>query len=247
MAEVIKRVATGVKGFDELIENGFIDGSSVAVIGAPGTGKTIFGLHFLYQGLLNGEKGVYFSFKQETSSLEMQCKQFGWNTDAKKNAGIKFVKLNGVDLFQEIQRLEDEARIFGATRVVVDSISDLMEYLPNVAGLKKLGLTDADGTGPLSISPKDFARRVNTIFIDRMKRLGTITIFIADSLENGNTLSRDGVTEFTCDGIILLKATSLGDELHRSVEVRKMRNTAVAGGIQSVSIGTKGMSVGSTR
>jgi KaiC/GvpD/RAD55 family RecA-like ATPase len=41
------RVATGVKGFDVLIEGGFPRGDLVLLVGHPGSGKTLLSSQFL--------------------------------------------------------------------------------------------------------------------------------------------------------------------------------------------------------
>src|SRR5256884_9217486 len=56
------RVSTGIPGLDELLEGGFPTGSLITLAGRPGTGKTIFGSQFLYQGAReSGEPGMYVS------------------------------------------------------------------------------------------------------------------------------------------------------------------------------------------
>jgi circadian clock protein KaiC len=52
-----ERVPTGILGLDSLIEGGFPKGRSILVTGEPGTGKTIFSLQFLVEGLARGGKG----------------------------------------------------------------------------------------------------------------------------------------------------------------------------------------------
>src|SRR6266566_2154908 len=41
-----ERAATGLQELDGMLEGGFLSGSLVTLTGRPGTGKTIFGLHF---------------------------------------------------------------------------------------------------------------------------------------------------------------------------------------------------------
>ena len=61
----IKRIETGIIGFDGLIKGGFPIASTVLLTGSPGTGKTIFGLQYLYNGALKfREKGLYVTFEQ---------------------------------------------------------------------------------------------------------------------------------------------------------------------------------------
>ena len=56
------RVATGIPGFDEMLEGGYPAGSLITLAGRPGTGKTIFGSQFLYYGAReHGEPGMYVS------------------------------------------------------------------------------------------------------------------------------------------------------------------------------------------
>src|SRR5437667_2630063 len=56
------RVSTGVPGLDDMLEGGFPAGSLITLAGRPGTGKTIFGSQFLYQGARDGgEPGMYVS------------------------------------------------------------------------------------------------------------------------------------------------------------------------------------------
>ena len=47
----IERVPTGITALDPLFEGGFPKGRSILVTGEPGTGKTIFSLQFLVEGL----------------------------------------------------------------------------------------------------------------------------------------------------------------------------------------------------
>jgi archaellum biogenesis ATPase FlaH len=51
----LPRVATKIKGFDQLVEGGFPKGSSIMVRGSTGTGKTIFCLQYLYQGAVESD------------------------------------------------------------------------------------------------------------------------------------------------------------------------------------------------
>ena len=37
------------------------EGFNVLLVGLPGTGKTIFGLQYLYNGALKGENGLYIT------------------------------------------------------------------------------------------------------------------------------------------------------------------------------------------
>jgi circadian clock protein KaiC len=52
------KIKTGVIGLDEILRGGIIEGESVLVEGLPGTGKTTLGLHFIMQGIAEGQAGL---------------------------------------------------------------------------------------------------------------------------------------------------------------------------------------------
>ena len=78
----MNRTKTGISGFDELIGGGLVEGSTVLVSGRAGTGKTIFGLQFLYNGASKfNEPGVYVTLETRPRDLRLEAKQFGWNLE----------------------------------------------------------------------------------------------------------------------------------------------------------------------
>ncbi len=61
-----------MEGFDKLVEGGIRRGTNVLVTGIPGTGKTIFGLDYLYKGTQKGENGLYISIDSTSEPLKVQ-------------------------------------------------------------------------------------------------------------------------------------------------------------------------------
>ena len=56
------RVRTGIQGFDEMLQGGYFEGESSLIEGGSGTGKTLFGLSFLRDGVKRKEKCLYAGF-----------------------------------------------------------------------------------------------------------------------------------------------------------------------------------------
>jgi circadian clock protein KaiC len=75
------RVPTGIAGFDGLVEGGLPKGRSILITGEPGTGKTIFSLQFLFEGLLRGERGIYVAADEEPMDILEQAASLGWNLE----------------------------------------------------------------------------------------------------------------------------------------------------------------------
>src|SRR5437879_3272537 len=64
-----ERAATGLQELDGMLEGGFLSGSLITLTGRPGTGKTIFGSHFLYHGAKKGKQaGMYVSMLEGQKS-----------------------------------------------------------------------------------------------------------------------------------------------------------------------------------
>ncbi len=52
----IERLSTGVLGIDRMLAGGIPRGFFVAVVGEPGTGKTVFAIHYAWQGIKDNDK-----------------------------------------------------------------------------------------------------------------------------------------------------------------------------------------------
>ena len=64
-----ERCSFGVAGLDELLHGGVRQGTTTLVVGEAGTGKTLLGLSFLLNGVLQGDPGVYVSFQEDPNLL----------------------------------------------------------------------------------------------------------------------------------------------------------------------------------
>ena len=72
------RVPTGIVELDGLIEGGLRAGKTYLVVGEPGTGKTVFGLQFLVNGLMEKEKGLYVAIDEKPADVLDQAASLGW-------------------------------------------------------------------------------------------------------------------------------------------------------------------------
>ncbi len=120
ISNIIKRVKTGVPGFDELVEGGIPEGFVVVVTGTPGTGKTIFSMQFLMEGLNNNEKCIFFSFEENVEQLVKQSIRFGWDVGEYIDKG--YLEIFGLTMLstEEIIEIFD---VFKPKRIVFDSIN----------------------------------------------------------------------------------------------------------------------------
>ncbi len=128
ISRIIRRIKTGIPGFDGLIEGGIPEGFVVVVTGPPGTGKTTFSLQFLLEGVKNNERCIFFSFEENAEQLINQSIRFGWDFGEYIDKG--YLEIFGFSRFstEEITEIID---IFKPKRIVFDSLnifSDITDF-----------------------------------------------------------------------------------------------------------------------
>jgi len=108
-----------------------------------------------------------------------------------------------------------------AKRAVIDPISLMGLYIKDEASMRK-----------------KFYQLTKMI-----KDAGVTSLITAEIPESMKSLTRDGVTEFVVDGIVVLTFLGLGEVSDRSVMVRKMRRTKHETDAYKLEIGNKGLTV----
>jgi circadian clock protein KaiC len=143
------RLKTGIKGLDELIDNGIESGSRNILYGLPGTGKTVFAMQFLWQGLSEGEAVAFDVMDKPFSRLMTYFKSFGWNIEPYMESG-KFIAIQafshfepypkdqrviyfGLDDFEEMKRID---RLISEKQVTRFAAGDFSEQVFSVYDLK---------------------------------------------------------------------------------------------------------------
>jgi circadian clock protein KaiC len=78
MADRLQRVSTGVSGLDEVLDGGLVAGRSYLVRGAPGSGKTVLGFHFLTAGAENGERALFVNLEEDEADARANAASLGF-------------------------------------------------------------------------------------------------------------------------------------------------------------------------
>lgn len=72
--QALSKISTGIAGLDEITEGGFPEGRPILICGSAGCGKTMFGIQFLVNGIIDhDEPGVLMSFEESSSDLAKKC------------------------------------------------------------------------------------------------------------------------------------------------------------------------------
>jgi len=241
----LRRVRIGIKGLDDLLQGGVPENNSILICGGPGTGKSIFGLQFIYTGAKNKEPGLYVSIEEKPEKLREQAlfffKDFKKLEDKKL---INFLKIPtytaGFDIVEAIKGAVKKTK---AKRIVIDSLS----ILSINSSMYRIGLkTELPFSSAVITSNNCSSEEIKQmiyIFINKLSELPTTNLFIDDSSEQGMYLTRDAVSEFVCDGVIRLKQLMIGRTVQRVLEIIKMRNTDVKPGAHTLMFTDSGLQI----
>lgn len=86
------RVPTGIENLDKKIGGGYPQGKGILLTGVPGTGKTIFGLHLLYQSCSDGKKCVLIATEESPEDLLEQAGMLGLKLEPFMGKGLLSIK-----------------------------------------------------------------------------------------------------------------------------------------------------------
>jgi circadian clock protein KaiC len=131
-----RRLSSGIEALDDMLEDGYWPGASTLVAGPTGAGKTLMGLHFVFNGVRQGERGLIASMQENPTQLERIARAFGWSLT---EDDVTFMYRSPVDLYVDewVYELLDTIEATGATRVLVDSLGDLQHASPDLARFRE--------------------------------------------------------------------------------------------------------------
>ena len=220
-------VLTGVDGLDEMLGGGLPRGHVVTVLGSFGTGKTTFGIQFVVQGLINGEKGVFITLEEDVNSILASAAGFGWDLRPyMEKKALHIVKLEPADARTTVTRIKSELpkflKDFGADRVVIDSVSLLTSMFPD--------------------EPERRARLFG--LCQQIRSTGATALFTAETKDENPRSSRDGLVEYVSDGVIALGAREKeSGEVQLVMQIMKMRRLKHSRKIKPYTIDEDGINV----
>jgi KaiC/GvpD/RAD55 family RecA-like ATPase len=243
--EEVLRTKTGIQGLDKALMGGFPQGNTVLISGGAGTGKSTFCLQYLMNGAaLFGEKGLYVSTEQTREELLKQASGFNWrlaDLEARGMIKIIFFDITGPDGFPD--RLNTLINEFKPKRLIIDSLTTLTDSLI-VSGIgedKSFSMVQiAETVNPIPRTEQIVTKNILYRLFKEIKKFGVTTVLTTELPEDQKTLSADGVSEFIADGVILLRAMTVGDSSSRNLELKKMRYTAIEGGLKSYEFAKEG-------
>ena len=223
----MEHVKTGIDGVDAILGGGIIRGATVLVSGSPGTGKSIFGIQYLYNGAREfGEKGIYLSFEENRDDIEQSALSIGFEEwpDLVENGDIKIydkqVLLRENDFSSTLDRLLDDIQESDYERLVMDSLTMFSLFFD---------------------SEKE-KRTYLLQFADILKQNGFTALLIS---EQGSMFPDSDISleNFMTDGNIFMLQTPTESGVNRYIWIAKMRKQNIKNDIFPMDIAEGGITV----
>lgn len=221
MNDAIK-LSSGISGLDSMLDGGFPSGRVILVLGEPGTGKTILCSQFLSSFTKQDEKSMFIGMNESKSRYIDEMRALGIDFDKLESSG----RFHYVDA-TEVRRIPDQAKVgripvggrelglvnlidmieeaiqrVSPTRIVVDSISDLIFRYPKI----------------------EERRPVVLDLVETLQGSQNSTCLITSELLSTGSERTLQPEEYLAEGVLLLRTVQKG---MRSIQLLKMRGSKI--------------------
>lgn len=208
----LPRVKTGISGLDELMDGGFVEKSVNLVTGPAGSGKSLFGMQFIYNGIKDyNEPGIYITIEQDSETIKTAMQTHGMDADSFMAQG----KLYLIDLGEVDKDATKRSRSF-------IQIIGFLENLIKLSRAKRLVVDSISAVGSSYNSEKDMRPEL-LAFVRFLRQNNVTAVLLSEAV--GEKLTRYQFEEFVSDSFITLGLKESDGKLSRTLLLRKMRFT----------------------
>lgn len=225
--DMTRRLRFGIPSLDEMCRGGVVAYSSTLMLGNPGSGKTLLGLHFLAEGAARGERGLYFGFAESGETLLHKTRGVGLDLGPWLEKGLVRLEARApVETLPDamVQELMDMVREHRFTRVFIDGLEPFAKE---------------------AIDPERTTRFISALI--NALRDQHVTMMIT---EQTNTLFGPDLhspirgAEAIVDNLIFARFVELDGQLRRMLSVLKMRDSENDPFLREFHITSRGLDVG---
>lgn len=217
------KAATGIEGLDVMLQGGVPRGRVILVRGAPGIGKTILCMQFLYKGASKyNEKGMFVSLEETKEQLIREMYRVGMDLrEPVGNGTITCIEAS------PIRHIPGKVQLGDMTVGKRDfSLVALAKKIMDTANEKDIQRIVIDPMTALSVQcPDDNLRR--TMILDLIEALSQTkaTCLVTEELSSSALERGGGVEDYSVHGVIIMRPVMREKTITKTVQIVKMRET----------------------
>jgi circadian clock protein KaiC len=222
---------TGILGLDEALGGGLPRGRTTLVVGSTGSGKTIFALQVLSEGVRRGEAGVLVTFEEGPDDIRANVDGFTWAPSGRESGRLAIMDGRVVrtafhngsfDLVGLLSAVEYRCRRLSARRIALDGLDVLLEMIDDPAVMRREVYRLADW----------LTERGLTAIITAKKRM-----------DDEDLPSRYAFLPFLTDCVIVLHHRVVGRTAVRGLRILKCRGLAHSSNELPMILSSSGLTV----
>ena len=202
-----EKIPTGIKNLDKITDGGFVKSSINMIVGGAGTGKSIFAIQFLIEGLKKGESCLYVSFEEKKEEVYANMLRLGWDMEKYENQK-KFFFLEYTP--EKVRTMLDEGGGEIETLVLTKNIARM--GIDSITAFTSLFTKEAEGRDAI-LSLLELLRKCSS------------TVLLTYEKDPSIEKKTSSMLEFEVDSIITLYSLRIKDKREKFLEVFKMRGT----------------------
>ena len=220
-----EKISIGVSGLDKMTNGGVYKGSTNLIAGSTGSGKSILGLHFVWEGLKKGEPCLLAGFEESRGQILRNANAFGFDFETYEKKGLLKIMTaypSQKYIEEHLLNIKEIVDDMGIKRCVIDSLSSI-------------------GNSFEKDQFRYFVKRLNGY----LKYKGVTSVFTTAtaSLMAMEKLTAANLSTMT-DNIFLLKYVEAGGEIKLMMTVLKTRGHDHSKSLKEYKITNKGIVIG---
>ena len=232
------KVKTGIPGFDSIVSGGLKKDRSVIISGPPGSGKTTFGLQFLYSGAKDfDESGVYITLSQNIDEIKNDCKSFGWDFDDLISKD-KILMIDARPFKIKDGLIDRDDSLYRGEQIPFEHLTKLLQSSIKRVEAKRV-VVDSITILAMQYSDKFYMRQGLQGMVHALENYGVTSLIISEYSENNEI----PLEWFVTSGIIQFDAQISGNIVRPTIQVKKLRGVEHSEQIHFIKLGSDGLCI----